>query len=282
MTKRKSRNKRKRDQLVATSDEAERIDEEEVTSDAKRMKMSDDIAKFYAMRYRLWHRYDEGIQMDETGLYSVTPEKIAVHTAQRLCETKVIVIDAFAGVGGNSIQFALQPNCLKVFAIELDQQRIQHAENNARVYEAEEKITFICADFMQMIHILPSRIEALIRDLDEDEDVNVVVFLAPPYGGTHATLTEEYDMDEMKPVDAMTLVKLCRTYLSDHICFLLPKNITFKQIADIVSASQTDAAEYEENMLSGRCKTVSLYLSDLLVKPDVCESVVELVQLYSQ
>ena len=38
------------------------------------------------------------------GWFSVTPEKIARHIAKR-CRSKVI-IDAFAGCGGNTIQFA--------------------------------------------------------------------------------------------------------------------------------------------------------------------------------
>jgi hypothetical protein len=39
------------------------------------------------------------------GWYSVTPEAIAQHLAHRMkCD---LIIDAFAGVGGNAIQFAL-------------------------------------------------------------------------------------------------------------------------------------------------------------------------------
>ena len=38
------------------------------------------------------------------GWFSVTPEKIAEHIAER-CQCSVIV-DAFCGVGGNCIQFA--------------------------------------------------------------------------------------------------------------------------------------------------------------------------------
>lgn len=40
------------------------------------------------------------------GWYSVTPEKIAAHIAER-CALP-IVIDAFCGVGGNTIQFAMR------------------------------------------------------------------------------------------------------------------------------------------------------------------------------
>jgi len=36
--------------------------------------------------------------------FSVTPEKLAMHTAERLrCD---LIVDAFCGAGGNAIQFA--------------------------------------------------------------------------------------------------------------------------------------------------------------------------------
>lgn len=44
--------------------------------------------------------------MDETGWYSVTPEPIAVQIAAR-CRGDT-VLDAFCGVGGNAIQFAME------------------------------------------------------------------------------------------------------------------------------------------------------------------------------
>lgn len=46
-----------------------------------------------------------GIQLDEEGWFSVTPEEIAARQARR-CAGVGVVIDAFAGVGGNAIQFA--------------------------------------------------------------------------------------------------------------------------------------------------------------------------------
>lgn len=62
------------------------------------------VKKYWVQRYDLFLRYDEGIKMDEEGWFSVTPEQIAVRHAAR-CGGGV-VIDAFAGVGGNAIQFA--------------------------------------------------------------------------------------------------------------------------------------------------------------------------------
>lgn len=49
--------------------------------------------------------------MDEVGWFSVTPESVAQIQARRVlgrCEesSNLVVIDCFAGVGGNAIQFA--------------------------------------------------------------------------------------------------------------------------------------------------------------------------------
>ena len=81
------------------------------------------MRKYYAQRYRLFSRFDDGILLDEEGWYSVTPEVLAAHTAARFaacrsagCATgcarrrrssSLVVVDGFAGVGGNAIQFAL-------------------------------------------------------------------------------------------------------------------------------------------------------------------------------
>ncbi|KAG5625474.1 hypothetical protein H5410_010692 [Solanum commersonii] len=62
------------------------------------------VKKYWVQRYDLFLRYDQGIKMDEEGWFSVTPEKIALRHASR-CGGGV-VIDGFAGVGGNAIQFA--------------------------------------------------------------------------------------------------------------------------------------------------------------------------------
>ena len=46
----------------------------------------------------------------------MTPEKLAAHIAERCrCD---LVVDAFAGVGGNAIQFAY--TCERVVAVDLD------------------------------------------------------------------------------------------------------------------------------------------------------------------
>ena len=45
-----------------------------------------DLKKFYKKRYYLFSKYDRGIKIDDEGWYSVTPETIAKHMANRVNE----------------------------------------------------------------------------------------------------------------------------------------------------------------------------------------------------
>ena len=58
----------------------------------------------------MFSRFDEGIELDNESWFSVTPEAIAQHIAER-CRCDVI-IDAFCGVGGNAIQVGEKIWCL--------------------------------------------------------------------------------------------------------------------------------------------------------------------------
>jgi hypothetical protein len=53
----------------------------------------------------MFAEYDElPLLLDHTGWFSVTPQPVARHIAER-CRCDVIV-DAFCGIGGNAIEFA--------------------------------------------------------------------------------------------------------------------------------------------------------------------------------
>ena len=72
--------------------------------------------------------------MDEEGWYSVTPEQIAIRHALRCvvatAKPNPVVIDCFAGVGGNAIQFARM--CCSVVAIDIDPERLELAINKCQ------------------------------------------------------------------------------------------------------------------------------------------------------
>lgn len=79
--------------------------------------------KYWGQRYRYFSRFDEGVGMDKEGWYSVTPEAIALHIAERVCCD--VVVDPFVGCGGNAVQFALVSHLL--FAIDIDPFKLEHA-----------------------------------------------------------------------------------------------------------------------------------------------------------
>ena len=64
--------------------------------------LSPEVRKYYPKRYVLFEKFDEGIELDTVGWFSVTPESVARYTAQRLPYERIV--DFFSGVGGNSIQ----------------------------------------------------------------------------------------------------------------------------------------------------------------------------------
>lgn len=80
-------------------------------------------SKYWGQRYRFFSRFDEGAGLDQEGWYSVTPEVIARHIAERVCFD--VLVDPFVGCGGNAVQFALV--CHLVFAIDLDPVKLEHA-----------------------------------------------------------------------------------------------------------------------------------------------------------
>ncbi|KFV20563.1 Trimethylguanosine synthase, partial [Tauraco erythrolophus] len=94
--KKKERKRRRRNKIALRAIPAE------ISADPE-------LVKYWAQRYRLFSRFDEGIKLDREGWFSVTPEKIAEHIAVRVSQSFNcdVVVDAFCGVGGNAIQFAL-------------------------------------------------------------------------------------------------------------------------------------------------------------------------------
>jgi len=63
------------------------------------------LKKFWKKRYYLFSKFDRGILIDDESWYSVTPEPMAKHIANRVFEKfgPSNVLDAFCGVGGNAI-----------------------------------------------------------------------------------------------------------------------------------------------------------------------------------
>lgn len=123
--------------------------------------------KYWSQRRRLFSRFDQGCQLDAEGWYSVTPELIADHVAQRVSKLAsnylaaaaaatpppqpqqqqgVVILDAFCGCGGNSIAFGKLPSHIvsKVVCVDMDRSKLLKAAHNASLYDIpKDKLVFV-------------------------------------------------------------------------------------------------------------------------------------------
>ena len=225
------------DDLVTTSQQ------ETISGTAVITKLDQDpnIAKYWAQRYRLFSRFDEGIKMDKEGWFSVTPERIAEHIAERCrCD---LLIDAFCGVGGNAIQFAF--TCERVIAIDIDPVKIAFARHNATVYGVEDRIEFIVGDYMQ-----------LIPSLKAD-----VVFLSPPWGGPNYASAEVFDLKTMITLDGVRVFEETKT-ITENIAYFMPRNVNVEQLSSL--AGPGGKMEIEQNFVNKKLKTITAYYGELV------------------
>lgn len=105
-------------------------------------------------------KFDNRIKADDDGLRFATPEVVASYRAKRLkCRT---IADISCGIGGQTIFFAKE--CEKVYAIEIDPQKIEYAEKNCKRYGLDN-VEFICGDALseEVIEQVP-KIDILFSD----------------------------------------------------------------------------------------------------------------------
>jgi len=122
------------------------------------------LKKFFKNRYYLFSKYDRGIKIDDESWYSITPETVAKHVANRVVsifgEGQTNAIDGFCGVGGNLIQLArktgfcvgngnLNPSII-LFYLEFDPLKCEYARHNGSVYNADKNIQVINKDFLNL------------------------------------------------------------------------------------------------------------------------------------
>ena len=167
------------------------------------------LQKYWDKRYQLFSKFDKGIQVDAQALFSITPEKNAIEHAKRIKDK--VVLDAFGCVGGNAIAFA--QFCKKVYMIELDENRIKMAENNARVYGVEDKIVFIHGDYF-----------------DEAQKVKAdVVYLDPPWGGPKYKDIEKFKLENFSP-NGHEILDLAFKHFP-KVVMMVPRNFDFDELA---------------------------------------------------
>ena len=259
------------------------------------------IPPYYGQRYRYFSKFDSGIYMTPSSWYEVTAEAIAAKIAQKMLapfqEGGAVVLDAFCGIGGNTIQFALHPGCKRVIAIDIDPGTLWCARRNCERYGVAEKVVFLEMSFFEW-----AEREVGVDGLDGKkgrEGVDVV-FCSPPWGGPGYRNWEIFDVEKMEPFGfgvvwegAMkalkpprTLTTYAKTLTADtsiaKAAFLMPRTSDLNQFAGYVdklspavgSGSKGKEKEKEKRLgatamataeaihytLSGKSKAVCLYV----------------------
>jgi trimethylguanosine synthase len=237
----------------------------------------DDLAKYYAQRYRLFSRFDAGIQLDRVGWFSATPERIAAHQADRIWASvlaarsdsasgsTLVLVDAFAGVGGNAIQFALRgaalPCAVRVVAVECDAARLRLAQLNAAVYGVAHLIDFVCADAALLL-----RDDARLRALLRPDGVLAALFLSPPWGGPqYLDASDRFSLLSLSLDGGHGLVDLvayARRCLTRNVALFLPRTTPTAELQSL--AGTGNVIEVEQHRLSGKLKAITVYMGALV------------------
>lgn len=157
------------------------------------------------------------------------------------------MIDAFAGLGGNTIAFAKSGRWERVFAIEKDPVVLACAKHNAEVYGVAKKIWWIEGDCLQIVR---KRFMGMAK--------TAVLFASPPWGGmarslslgllshddTHAIMIGPgykddgvFDLGRMEPYNlALLFAEFAR--ITPQVVLYLPRTSDLRQVAALVKGDQ--------------------------------------------
>ncbi|CEG00981.1 RNA cap guanine-N2 methyltransferase [Ostreococcus tauri] len=208
-------------------------------------------AKYWRQRYDLFEEWENGIFADFEAWYSTTPVLVARHQAvecirkrkwQNAKPKRVVVLDAFCGVGGNTIAFAKAG--FFVIACDIDSEKIKMAKCNSTVAKVDHRIEFICCDYLEMSS--SARID--------------YIFLSPPWGGPSYTTMPRYTLSKVEICGVFGTELISRSLLTtkDVICFL-PQTSDLDDISERCKSIFKTELHYVST--AQRIKAVTLYFA---------------------
>ncbi|KAI5291760.1 hypothetical protein KEM54_000552 [Ascosphaera aggregata] len=229
----------------------------EVKHYASRQDCPTHLQKYFAQRYTLFSKYDSGVMLTDEAWYGVTPEPIATRIALDIASatppSKKILIDAFAGVGGNTIAFAASGRWMRVYGIEKDEATLECAKRNAEVYGVSGKITWFLGDCFELLK------KGQLKQLGDWS----VVFASPPWGGPTYASSPVFDLSNMEPY---TLQKLHDEFsvFTDYYALYLPRTSDLNQLAKVVPDRKSEQGAQvkvavEHYCINGASKALVFY-----------------------
>lgn len=265
--------------------------------------------KYWAQRHRLFSKFDKGIQLDPEGWFSVTPEAIACHIANEIVSrmkrenaSDLVVLDAFGGVGGNTIALALHPAISKVICVDTSYERLQMAANNCQVYDVlKEKVIFVKADAFEVLSRFREGVlqteqqefceqqDALASGYSISENFNSLpskvdsIFLSPPWGGVDYQNIgpRRYGLECIKlndgSHDGNSLLSQATKALAPEsgvLAYFLPRNTNGFSIGTSFFKNGYNSCAMEQHALNGKLKTIAVYgIRPASTEKDSCSTI---------
>lgn len=162
------------------------------------------------------------LQMSLNSSYSITKPKDAKQIEgfinKYIGGKNLTILDGTANVGGDVINFGLNPNVEKVVAIEINADTFSKLENNIRVYGLEKKIKAIHGNSLDII------------EKCADGDHYDILFLDAPWGGKSYKKQKflNLEMSGKKLVDVVKMAQKCQNI--DNIILKIPFNFNLYQL----------------------------------------------------
>jgi len=186
--------------------------------------------------------------LDNEAWYSTTPRAIAEHQA-KACFAQVgrenivkerVVLDAFCGVGGNSIAFAKAG--YKVIGCDIDSEKLKMATENAQSAGVLE-IDFVCCNFIDILST--TRVD--------------IIFLSPPWGGPNYTTSDLFTLSESQigSISSTELINRALSMSRNVVCFL-PRNTDYVDLLNYT----TQSFKVELHAYRDCTKAVTLYFGN--------------------
>ena len=164
-------------------------------------------------------------------------------------------MDVFCGIGGNTIQFALNPRCKRVIALDIDPNAIWCAKRNCERYGVGGKVEFLQMSFFEWGKV----------GMDDRPEANVV-FCSPPWGGPSYKSLKVFNVDKIEPYgfgvvweEALKALKPCisTTYTDTNtkiakLGFFMPRTSDLNQFAGYVDKLDPTGSGLEKGKGKGK------------------------------
>lgn len=165
---------------------------------------------FWNIRHKIFSKFDEWILCDIIWLNSTKTEEMAIKLGNMVSWN--IVLDWFCWLGSNAIWFALAWK--KVITCDINWERLKMAQNNAKIYWVQDKITFIHWNVLNYIW-----------KLEYD-----TAYFDPPWSTNWVHYLDKWKFKFSDYwVNGLDLIILAKQK-TDNIIFALPINFDFSEL----------------------------------------------------